>query len=75
MDKPTSLDLQATLTQHTGVKTVILQPLAAVITTVLCDWEVLLDDTDWVFCRTEKGRSQERLEQLYKEDVRSILLG
>jgi hypothetical protein len=35
MDTSTSLDLQATLTQHTGVRRVTLQPLAAVITTVL----------------------------------------
>jgi hypothetical protein len=45
MDKPTSLDLQATLTQHSGVKTVIVQPLAAVITTVLYNCEILMDNT------------------------------
>jgi len=64
MDKPTSLDLQATLTQHTEVKTVIVQPLAAVITTVVYNCEILLDNTDSVFCRAEKGRRKERLERL-----------
>ena len=64
MDKPTSLDLQATLTQHTEVKTVIVQPLAAVITTVVYNCEILLDNTDFVFCRAEKGRRKERLERL-----------
>jgi hypothetical protein len=49
MDKPTSRDLQAALTQHTGVKTAILQPLTAVITTVLYDCEMLMDNRLGVF--------------------------
>jgi len=64
MDTSTSLDLQATLTQHTEVKTVILQPLAAAVTTVLDNCEIFMDNTDSVFSRTEKSRSKERLEQI-----------
>jgi hypothetical protein len=65
MDTSASLDLQSALTQHAGVKTVILQPLAAAITTVVYNCEMLMDNRDSVFSRTEKGRrSKERFEQI-----------